>query len=113
MEALMTRHRIRTFACTSRGPVRRFPVSRLDRLLARRGQAREFAGKEVRFATVLVVDESDQVGVSVMNAVRLRFDRAGRLSRRKKRGEKSRFEWRLTREQANVLFHLALESTEP
>jgi hypothetical protein len=109
MEALMSRHRVRTFACSSRGQVRRFPASRLDRLLARRGQAREFAGKEVRFATVLVVDESDQVGVSVMNAVRLRFDRAGRLSRGQKRRDN---EWRPTREEANVLFHLALESTE-
>ena len=61
--------------------MRRFPVSKLDRLFARADNAREFAGKEVRFATVLVIDESRQVGVRIVDAIRLRFDRAGRLSR--------------------------------
>jgi hypothetical protein len=113
----MTRHRVRTFVRTTRGNIRRFPSARLDRLTARQGQAREFAGKEMRFATVLVVDESGQVGVSVVEAVSLRFDRAGKASRksreRKQRRASRRLEWRPTREEAIRMFHLALESTEP
>jgi hypothetical protein len=77
----MSRYRVRTFFRESGGAIRRFPVSKLDRLFARADKAREFAGKEVRFATVLVIDESRQVGVRIVDATRLRFDRAGKLSR--------------------------------
>jgi len=77
----MSRYRVRTFFRAPRGEIRRFPVSKFDRLFARADNAREFAGKEVRFATVLVIDESRQVGVRVIDAIRLRFDRTGKLSR--------------------------------
>lgn len=77
----MSRYRVRTFVRASRGEIRRFPVARFDRLFAREDNAPEFAGREVRFATVLVIDESRQVGVRVIDAMRLRFDRVGKLSR--------------------------------
>ena len=78
----MTRYRHRMFVCTSQGEIRRFPVAKYDRLFAREDIAPEFGGKEIRFASVLVIEESGHVvGVMVRDAMRLRFDRTGKLSR--------------------------------
>jgi hypothetical protein len=108
----VSRQRVRTFACSSRGQIRRFPAARLERLLARGERAHEFAGKEIGFASVLVVDEAGQVGVSVVEAVRLRFDRAGKPTRTSSQRKNRRLEWRPSREETNEMLYLALESTD-